>query len=245
MRFNASKCRSARSRPPTWPPDGNCATRGAHHFLGHELQAPPGREREHLRLGCALEEIQPLERLRHRLADDEHAVIGRASAPTCRRARAPSARPRMHRRRDRCNRGRTRCPRRSRARSAPPSRGADSRAWRARSHKACGCAARSAPAAPSGARACEYRAPCPRSVRGRSHLAVEIHHHEIARPDLRPVQPEGREQEPVGMPRHEHRHVVVDALVQTEVIRQPIAGGQIDARLALVDTDLRLALMSR
>jgi hypothetical protein len=63
-------------------------------------------------------------------------------------------------------------------------------------------------------------------------LAVEIDHHEIAGLHLRPMQPEGREQKPVRMSRHHQRQMIVDAFVQSEVRRQPVAGGKIDARRA-------------
>ena len=65
------------------------------------------------------------------------------------------------------------------------------------------------------------------------HLAGEVDHHEIAGLDLRPMQAEGCEQESVRMPRYEHGHVVVDAFVHPEVVREPVARRKIDARLPL------------
>ena len=62
------------------------------------------------------------------------------------------------------------------------------------------------------------------------HAAVEIDDHEVARPHLRPMQSERREQETIRVTGHQQGQMVVDALVQAEVRSQPIAGGEIDAR---------------
>src|SRR6266436_2045377 len=58
---------------------------------------------------------------------------------------------------------------------------------------------------------------------------AEIHHQEIARLHLGPMHAEGREQKSVRIPRHQERQMIVDALVQTEAIRQPIARREIDS----------------
>ena len=60
---------------------------------GTSRKRPAGREGEHLSLCCALEEVQPFERLRHGLADDQHAVIAIISTdfvPSARANRSPS-----------------------------------------------------------------------------------------------------------------------------------------------------------
>jgi len=41
------------------------------------------------------------------------------------------------------------------------------------------------------------------------------------------MQPKGREEEPVRVARHQHRQMIIDALVQAEVRRQPMAGRKI------------------
>ena len=46
------------------------------------------------------------------------------------------------------------------------------------------------------------------------------------------MQAEGREQEPVRVARQQQGQVIVDPLVQSEMRRQPVAGGQVDSCLA-------------
>ena len=60
--------------------------------------------------------------------------------------------------------------------------------------------------------------------------ATEVQLQQIAGFHLRPQQPEGRKVEPLGVSGHEHRHVIVDALAETEARRQAMTGGEIDPR---------------
>jgi hypothetical protein len=63
--------------------------------------------------------------------------------------------------------------------------------------------------------------------------ALEIDDHEIAGPHLRPMQAEGRQQKSIRIARHQQCQMVVDALVEPKVRRQPVTRRKIDARLTL------------
>src|SRR5579871_2685729 len=71
----------------------------------------------------------------------------------------------------------------------------------------------------------------------REQSSLEIDHQKIACPHLRPVKAERHEQKPVLMTRHHQGEVIIDALVETEMRRQAIAGCQIDPRLPLTACD--------
>ena len=218
----------------------------AHHLVRDQPQRPPGRKREHLSLARPLEKIQPLEGPRDGFPDHQRAVIAHHQHRFRRRATRARRSPSEHRRRGRCSPRRRRYPRRNRARSAPPSPGADSRAWTAPWHTACACAERSALAPPGGARAHGYRARCPRRDPGRSDIrplkSITMKSLALTSDQCRP---KGASRNRSAWPGSDQGQVIVDPLVQAEVIAP--AGSRRPGRRApgaRFGTDLRLALMA-